>query len=52
MLMHLCMLVVLQDTSRIQLYELPIIHYLAVRGVALRAPFIYTKFLGRALWIN
>jgi hypothetical protein len=32
-LMLLCMLVVRQDTSRISLYESPMMHYLAVRGV-------------------
>src|SRR5271167_3688262 len=50
-LMRLCMLVVMQDTSRIKLYESPIMHYLAVRGVdekskTLRAPFFYTGILG------
>ena len=56
-LMHLCMLVVTQDTSRIKLYESPIMHYLAVRGVdekskSFRAPFFYTGILAGALWIN
>ena len=56
-LMCLCMLVVMQDTSRIKLYESPIMHYLAVRGVdekskALRSPFFYTPILAGALWIN
>ena len=32
-LMCLCMLTVMQDTSRIRLYESPMIHYLAVRGI-------------------
>jgi hypothetical protein len=32
-LMRLCMSVVMQDTSSIKLYESPIMHYLAVRGV-------------------
>ena len=55
--MCLCMLVVMQDTSRITLYESPIMHYLAVRGVdekseTLRAPFFYTRILAGALWIN
>jgi hypothetical protein len=31
--MRLCMLVIMQDTSRISLYESPIIHYLAVQGL-------------------
>jgi len=56
-LMHLCMLVVMQDTSRIKLYESPLMHYLAVRGVdekseTLRAPFFYTGILAGALWMN
>jgi hypothetical protein len=56
-LMCLCMLVVMQDTSRIPLYESPIMHYLAVRGVdeksgTLRSPFFYTGILAGALWIN
>jgi len=56
-LMHLCMLVIMQDTSRIKLYESPIMHYLAVRGVdkkskALRLPFFYTPILASALWIS
>jgi hypothetical protein len=56
-LMRLCMLVVMQDTSCITLYESPMMHYLAVRGVdekskTLRAPFFYTGILAGALWIN
>jgi hypothetical protein len=56
-LMRLCMSVVMQDTSCIKLYESPIMHYLAVRGVdekskALRSPFFYTPILAGALWIN
>jgi hypothetical protein len=56
-LMCLCMLVVMQDTSRIQLYESPLMHYLAIRGVdeqskTLRAAFFYTPILAGALWIN
>jgi hypothetical protein len=31
-LMCFCMLVVMQDTSRIRLYESPMMHYFAVRG--------------------
>lgn len=55
--MCLCMLVVMQDTSRIKLYESPLMHYLAVRGVdekskALQSPFSYTSILAGALWIN
>lgn len=56
-LMYLCMLVVMQDTSRITLYESPLMHYLAVRGVdeqakAFRAAFFYTPVLAAALWIS
>jgi hypothetical protein len=52
-LMRLCMLVVMQDTSSIKLYESPLMHYLAVRGVdekskALRSPFFYTPILAGA----
>ena len=55
--MYLCILVIMQDTSRIKLYELPIMHYLAVRGVdkkskALRLLFFYTPILASALWIS
>lgn len=56
-LMHLCMLVIMQDTSRIELYASPLMHYLAVRGVdehskTFRAAFFYTPILAAALWIN
>ena len=56
-LMHLCMQVVMQDTSSIRLYESPIMHYLAVRGVdekskSFRVPFFYTPILAAALWIS
>ena len=56
-LMCLCMLVVMQDTSRVTLYESPMMHYLAVRGVdeqseTLRPAFFYTPILAGALWIN
>ena len=56
-LMYLCMLVVMQDTSRIGLYDSPLMHYLAVRGVdeqskTFRGSFFYTPILAAALWIN
>ena len=56
-LMRLYTLVVMQDTSRIKLYESPMMHYLAVRGVdeisgTLQAPFFYTSILAGVLWIN
>jgi hypothetical protein len=55
--MELCMLVVMQDTSRIPLYQSPLMHYLAVRGVdehrkTFRAAFFYTPILAAALWIS
>ena len=56
-LMCLCMLVIMQDTSRISTYDGPMMHYLAVRGVdtqskSLRASFYYTPILAGMLWIN
>jgi hypothetical protein len=56
-LMCLCMLTVMQDTSRIKLYESPMMHYLAVRGIdeqsqSLRSAFFYTPILAGMLWIN
>ena len=51
------MLVVMQDTSRISLYDAPMMHYLAVRGIdvpseSLRPAFYYTPILAGMLWIN
>jgi hypothetical protein len=56
-LMCLCMLTVMQDTSRVGLYHSPIMHYLAVRGIdeqskSLRSAFFYTPILAGMLWIN
>jgi hypothetical protein len=56
-LMCLCMLTVMQDTSRIGLYQSPMMHYLAVRGIdvqsqSLRSAFFYTPILAGMLWIN
>jgi hypothetical protein len=56
-LMHLCILVIMQDTSCIKLYESPIMHYLAVcrvdeKSKALQSPFFYTPILVGALWIS
>jgi hypothetical protein len=56
-LMCLCMLVIMQDTSRISTYDAPMMHYLAVRGVdtqskSLRPAFFYTPILAGMLWIN
>jgi hypothetical protein len=51
------MLVVMHDTSRISLYESPMMHYLAVQGVdtqreVLQSAFYYTTILAGMLWIN
>jgi hypothetical protein len=56
-LMWLCMLVVMQDTSRISLYNSPMMHYLAVQGVdkqsrTLKPLFHYTPILASMLWVN
>jgi hypothetical protein len=55
-LMQLCMLVVMQDTSKVSLYASPLMHYLAVRGVdahsqSLRSAFFYTPILAQVLWV-
>ncbi len=54
MLIVLCMLVVMQDTSRISLYESPMMHYLAVRGIdeqgkTLQPALLYTGILAGIL---
>jgi hypothetical protein len=51
------MLVIMQDTSRISLYDSPMMHYLAVRGVdqqseSFRSAFFFTPILAGMLWIN
>jgi hypothetical protein len=51
------MLVVMQDTSRISLYESPMMHYLAVRRMdpqaqSFRAAIHYMPILAGMLWIN
>lgn len=56
-LMCLCMLMIMEDTSRITLYESPIMHYLAVRGIdhatqTFRDSFHYTPILAGMLWIH
>jgi hypothetical protein len=55
-LMGLCRLVLVHDTSRISLYDSPLMHYLAVRGFdaeskSFRASFFYTPILAGVLWI-
>jgi hypothetical protein len=51
------MLTIMQDTSRISLYDSPMMHYLAIRGIdsqsqLLRSAFFYTPILAGMLWIN
>ena len=53
-LMYLCILVIMQDTSRIKLYKSFIMYYLAMRRVdkkskALQLLFFYTPILAGAL---
>jgi hypothetical protein len=55
-LMCLCMLVIMQDTSRITLYESPMMHFLAFQGIdeqgeSLRSAFHYTLILAATLWV-
>jgi hypothetical protein len=55
-LMAFCMLIIMQDTSKVGLYDSPLMHYLAIQGVdiqakALRSAFTYTPILGRMLWM-
>ena len=57
MLMCLCMLVVMQDTSHISLYNMPMMHYLAIQGIntqskALQAVFYYTPILASMSWLG
>ena len=54
MLMYLYMLVVMQDTSYIKLYKLPLIYYLVVQEVdkqsqVLQAIFFYMPILAKVL---
>jgi hypothetical protein len=56
-LMRFCMAVVMQDTSKITVYDSPLMHFLAVMGVdtqtqALRSSFYYTPILAGVLYIN
>ena len=51
------MLVIMEDASRITLYESPMMHFLAVQGVdeqgePLRTAFTYTPILAAMLWVN
>lgn len=54
--MQLCVLVLTQDMGKGELYDSPLSHYLAVRGIdapskSFRGPMSYTPILGRMLWI-
>lgn len=54
--MRLCRLVVTQDLSATKLYDSPLMHYLAVRGIdeqteSFRGPMQYTSILAGVLWI-
>lgn len=56
-IMRFCMYVVMQDTSRITVYESPLMHFLAVMGVdaqtnTFRRSFYYTPILAGVLYIN
>ena len=55
-LMQLCRLVITQDLSAAKLYDSPLMHYLAVRGIdkkaeGFRGPMEYTNILAGVLWI-
>ena len=55
-LMRLCQLIIIQDTSALTLYESPLMHYLAIRGIDIQAkgyrgPMHYTNILAGVLWI-
>lgn len=56
-LMRFCMLIVMQDMSKITIYDSPLMHFLAVIGVdaqtkTLWSSFHYTKLLAVVLYIN
>ena len=51
------MLIVMQDMSKITVYDSPLMHFMAIMGVdthtkTLRSSFGYTKFLAAVLYIN
>jgi hypothetical protein len=55
-LMRLCQLVIEQDLSKLKLYDCPLMHYLAIRGIdvqaeAFRGSIYYTNILAGVLWI-
>ena len=54
--MKLCRLVIMQDLSGAKLYDSPLMHYLAVRGIdekaeGFRGPMHYTNILAGVLWM-
>ena len=54
--MGLIQSIVTQDTSRVPLYESPLMHFLAVCGIdpvtrSFRTSFVYTPILAQVLWI-
>jgi hypothetical protein len=56
-LIQFCMLIVIQDMSKISVYDSPLMHFMAIMGVdahmkTLRSSFHYTKFLAAVLYIN
>lgn len=56
-LMQFCMLIIMQDMSKISVYDSPLMHFMAIMGVdahtkTLRSSFHYTKFLAAVLYIN
>ena len=55
--MNFSQLLLTHDTSRISLYESPVMHYLAVRGIDIqaegfRASIYYTNILAGILWMS
>ena len=56
-LIRFCMLIVMQDMSKITVYDSLLMHFLAIIGIdtqtkTLRSSFHYTKFLAAVLYIN
>jgi hypothetical protein len=56
-LIQFCILIVMQDMSKISVYDSPLMHFIAIIGVdahtkTLRLSFYYTKFLAVVLYIN
>jgi hypothetical protein len=56
-LMQFCMLIVMQDISKITVYNSLLIHFIAIIGIdthtkTLWSSFYYIKFLAAVLYIN